>query len=297
MKRSNKHGLSRSIPDPVMRAVRQRDGFGCVMCGKAVYDYEHFDPEFADALSHDVNGIVLLCIEHHGLKSRKLLSKDTIRRHITSPACKQTGFSFGPFDIGNLHPEIILGQLTCKDVRCLLCLDGDEIFSVSPPTALGLPFRINADIRDANGQTILRIVDNEWRSEVTNWDVDVIGPVITIRNAPRSISLALRSEPPDRIVIERLDMNHKGHSITCREGKDLEIINKNGSVFRANQVHLQGFDTAVEISNQGLRVGVNKARFPIDLGSMGVDRSSKTRRNAVCECGSRRRYKHCHGKL
>lgn len=30
----NKQGISRDIPDPIKRDVRQRCGFGCVICGK-----------------------------------------------------------------------------------------------------------------------------------------------------------------------------------------------------------------------------------------------------------------------
>ncbi|MEH2485180.1 Abi-alpha family protein [Bradyrhizobium sp. AZCC 2230] len=81
----NRHGLSRNIPADVKRTVRQRDGFGCVVCGKAIYDYEHFDPEFADATQHDPAGIVLLCISCHGKKTRGFLSKQTIAAARQSP--------------------------------------------------------------------------------------------------------------------------------------------------------------------------------------------------------------------
>lgn len=49
----NKHGLSRTIPEPVKREVRQACGFGCVFCGHALVEYEHVDPLFADARLHD----------------------------------------------------------------------------------------------------------------------------------------------------------------------------------------------------------------------------------------------------
>ena len=49
----NKHGLPRTIPPDVKRAVRRACGFGCVICGLGIVDYEHVDPTFADALVHD----------------------------------------------------------------------------------------------------------------------------------------------------------------------------------------------------------------------------------------------------
>ena len=68
---TNKHGLSRYIPEAIKREVRQRCGFGCVICGFGFYDYEHFDPDFADAKFHDPNGMTLLC-------SIKLLKSDSL---------------------------------------------------------------------------------------------------------------------------------------------------------------------------------------------------------------------------
>ena len=52
MAKENEHGLPRHIPADVARAVRQECGFGCVICGVALIQYEHFDPEFAEAREH-----------------------------------------------------------------------------------------------------------------------------------------------------------------------------------------------------------------------------------------------------
>lgn len=34
---------SRNIPLPIQREVRQRCGFGCVICGMPLYEYEHME--------------------------------------------------------------------------------------------------------------------------------------------------------------------------------------------------------------------------------------------------------------
>ena len=46
MTSANRFGLTRDIPEPVRRAVRQGTGFGCVICGAAIITYHHFDPPF-----------------------------------------------------------------------------------------------------------------------------------------------------------------------------------------------------------------------------------------------------------
>jgi hypothetical protein len=60
---------------------------------------------------------------------------------------------------------------------------GDEVFSISGPADLGQPFLLNARFFDQNGQPILDIVENEWRSSSENWDVEVVGPRISIADA------------------------------------------------------------------------------------------------------------------
>ena len=65
MDATNKHDLSRAIPAKVKLDVRQRSKFGCVICRSAVCQYEHIDPEFADAKSHEAEHICLLCGSCH----------------------------------------------------------------------------------------------------------------------------------------------------------------------------------------------------------------------------------------
>ena len=170
---SNKYGLTRDIPNDVARQVRQRDGFGCVICGNAFYVYEHFDPEFVEAKKHDPNGICLLCGTCERRKTSKLLSTESVKNAVMHPRCKEDGFSWGCLDIGSEHPEIILGSFTAYKVKVLVEIYGEEIFSVLPPERLGGPFRINARLSDPDGKPILGIVENEWRTFSENWDVEL----------------------------------------------------------------------------------------------------------------------------
>jgi hypothetical protein len=116
----NKHGLTRDIPNDVTRQVRQRDGFGCVICGSAFYTYAHFDPEFVDAKKHDPDGICLLCGTCHRRKTSGLLSTESVKQAVLHPKCKETGFSCGALDVGNQHPEIILGSFTAYTAKVLI---------------------------------------------------------------------------------------------------------------------------------------------------------------------------------
>ena len=77
---TNKYGLSRNIPEDVKLAVRQACGFGCVVCGMSIIEYEHIDPPFHDATVHDPTKIALLCATCHGNVSKKVLVQRQDRR-------------------------------------------------------------------------------------------------------------------------------------------------------------------------------------------------------------------------
>jgi hypothetical protein len=251
----NKRGLSRDIPDPIKREVRQRCGFGCVNCGKAVYQYEHVDPEFADASSHDPDCIALLCGWCHDLVTRGLLSKETIKSRILAPKCKELGFSFGPFDIGNQPPEIILGTVTAENCKILLRINEDDVLSIATPADAGQPFILNARFFDITGAPILDIAENEWRSVSNNWDVEIVGPRIRIRRAIGDLSLVLRSEPPARIVIERLNMLHEGVRVVCWEGKSFEVVAPDGSTIRAAGGVFKNCDVVIDANATAVLMG------------------------------------------
>lgn len=286
----NRFGLPRTIPEDTKRKIRQKCGFGCVVCGLAIYQYEHFDPNFADAQKHDPEKIMLLCGGCHDRVTRGLLSKQSVSQMAENPKCRENGFSFGPFDIGLVPPEIVLGSLLAQNVRALIEINGDELLSIFPPREAGQPFLINAWLCDEEGNEILRIVDNEWRTSVENWDVSVIGQRITIRNAPREISLVLRSDPPNRLVVERMHMLHKGARVTCAENGNVKIATSGGTEISAQHCSFDGCDTAIRVEGEAIAIGCGpRKKIPIH--------SEKIGRNSPCTCGSGRKYKHCHGSL
>ena len=311
---NNSYGLSRDIPEAVKRVVRQRDGFGCVVCGKAIYDYEHIDPEFIEAREHLAAGIILLCDSCHRKKG-KFLSVETIKAAAKQPKCKQQGFSFEAFDVGSRFPEVVLGTFRGRQVGTLLRIKGEEIFSIGPPRAVGMPFLVNARLFDRDGRPTIEIIGNEWRTPCDNWDVEVVGPKITVRKATGDILLRLRSDPPDRLIVERLEMVHRGTHISCSEGKNLSIQTESGAGFVSSGASVIGCRIGIDVTDRGLAIGVGGGATIIDsmtltsgvqstlsqtrpvLSAESLETAHKLGRNDRCPCGSGRKYKHCHGSL
>ncbi len=303
MTERNRHGLPRTIPDPIAREIRQRCGFGCVNCGSAIYEYEHVDPPFPEAKSHDPNHIVLLCSSCHALVTKGLLSKETIKQRANHPKCLESGFSFGPFDVGSGVVEIMLGTILARDAKVLIRICGDDVFSIMPSMGTGRPFRINAFFCDSSGTSILSIVENEWRAQSTNWDVEVVGARISIRNGLRRFALVLRAQPPHRLVVERMNMAHKGIEMTCREGDAFAVTNSRGTTFTSIACKSDGWSIGVNANEHGIIIGTGgtTALTGVVTAQAGHTQGvvlgvlDNLRRLSLCPCGSTLWYKKCHG--
>jgi hypothetical protein len=215
MRKKNAFGLTRYIPAPTARAVRQRCGFGCVICGNAVYQYHHFDPPFADACEHHADRITLLCGKCHQDGS---ITDETIREWNARPVCRKQGYA------GNLIQSIVR-PLSVRLGRCLLdsrtmIMDEDvTLVGLSPAEEAGTPLRLDARLWGDDGSEVLSIVRNEWRVGVGHYDVTVSGNRVEVRRMPRSTILAMKLVSDQEVHVEHLMMRHKGFDIVCTDDR------------------------------------------------------------------------------
>jgi hypothetical protein len=222
----NKYGLSRKIPPHIKREVRKRCGFGCIICGCGLIQYEHVDPEFHEAKSHDPESIVTLCPTCHASVTSKFWSKERVKRHAMEPACLKEGFLKHVFDFySDGHPSVQFGGALLKNCPTPMEIFGTPLLKIKPPECDGGPFLLSGTFCDKSGSPTLKIIDNEWVAYADSWDVEVSAGGITVRNGPRDIVLRLRVEPPHTLVVERLKMTYGFINIDVT-GDEL-IINTN----------------------------------------------------------------------
>ena len=206
----NQFGLSRDIPADVKRQVRKACGFGCVICGMSIVEYEHIDPEFKDARKHEQRAIALLCPQCHAKVTRGFLSKQSVKEAMLEPCAKRQGYSNEFFDIGKTQPKLIFGGVTLTNCAIPIEVSGVPLFEIKAGEEPGAPFRLSGTFHNSRGQPSLEIVDNEWRAFDSNWDMEAVGGAIVVRDGPRHVSLRLVAEPPDGLLVEQLDMSFKG---------------------------------------------------------------------------------------
>ncbi len=298
MNKVNKFGLKRRPDADVRRTIRQNSGFGCVVCGLAIGDYEHVDPTYANAKIHDPSCMTFLCIRCHGKVTRGQLSKESVKNAMMEPAALKTGFSFEALDVGSTAPTIHIGPMSVKDCESIILVNTRPVLWVHPPEEVGGPVRIGAEMRNEQGELIFSIVDNEWRVRNESWDVEVIGKITTIRNGPGEIALVIRTEPPGDLYVDRMDMSIEGYRFWLESG-DLYIrLPGGGDTQCAQELNFVGGTAAIVADNGGLTFGVGGGSLMMTMKGKGrtsraIDTSRS--RNSVCICGSGKRFKHCCG--
>ncbi|MFN3825567.1 MAG: hypothetical protein ACK4RN_16485 [Pseudorhodobacter sp.] len=223
---TNIHGLKRYIPAPVKRDVRKRCSFGCVVCGRGIFQYDHFDPEYTGASEHTADGIILLCGFHHDEKKHGLLTNAQIAMHNNDPYCKKHGAAFGNFHLTGNQPIVFVGAGELRHCTIFLEVASENViwFTKSDDPEEG--FQVNIRVRDELGGVIFEVVENEWTLGAERWAVDTSSNAITIRSEPRSYALILRFSPPETVIVERVSIIHRG--IFFRVGESGEIIGNHG---------------------------------------------------------------------
>ncbi len=168
MARTNKFGRSDYIPAPIARQIRQQCGFGCVVCGLAFYDYEHWNPPFEELDSEpNAEGITIACPNHHRAKGG-LLSDDEYQACIANPKALQDGYMQTPWSKG-FAPEIVLGNVTCTGGTRVLSINGQTMIGFDPPEEEGAPPRLTSKFFDSRGKEVFRIDGNRCIGNANAW--------------------------------------------------------------------------------------------------------------------------------
>lgn len=236
---NNQQCSSRNIPLPIQREVRQRCGFGCVICGMPLYEYEHME-EWAEVKRHVAEEITLLCDQHHREKTGGLLPKEVVKEADKNPYNLRKGVS-KPY---NLHfagkeakVEIGGNSFTCQDrgygtAMVPISVDGTPLIGLVLADGHLL---LNVVIFDEFNAPVLHIKNNQLYYSTSPWDIQLVGTKLTLREAHRKILLEIDFYPPNRVVIERGRFLRNGVEILVRPSNLL--VTNNSTLLSGNHAH------------------------------------------------------------
>jgi len=194
-----------AIPEAIKREVRQRCGFGCVICGLPLYEYEHMK-EWAKVKRHVADEITLLCRKHHGEKTDRLLPIDKVFQADKEPYNLKNGVSRNVLlHYSGNEVEFMLGS--CSFYYPALPMNSFAFPLVIDDTAIigfmidkgGLSISFSAF--DELNNPVLAIDRNELIYSAYQWDIEWVGKILTIREGRGKILLQLYFEPPKIIKV------------------------------------------------------------------------------------------------
>jgi trigger factor len=211
------------IPRPVQREVRQRCGFGCVICGMPLYEYDHIE-DYAVVLEHRAENLTLLCDKHHKEKTNNLLTKEQVKRANSNPINVQRGISapYGLHFEGNRFAVELGGNNFSAQLR--ESVNDIPIIAISIDDNDLLSFRIDASgnlfmntlIFDRANFPLLVIEENRIIYSMAAWDVEFAGKTLTVREAVSEILFEVEFVPPSGLVINRAHLLCNGIELLVR---------------------------------------------------------------------------------
>lgn len=240
MSQTNKHGISRHIPSNVKLLVRQQCGFGCVVCGSPIYDYEHWNPEFSELISgHDPSGITLCCPNCHRRKGGTLSMEDYIKAIKNPKAVIDAQFKTN-WSVSE-NPTINVGTVEFVGGTRILVIDGETIIGVDTPEEDGAPPQLIAKFTNKSGDDIFKIDHNQCIGYSSAWDIESTkintgGWRWVIRQGPRNILLHLEIIPPNFINIRKLKIS-SGHLKIHANDQGLQVSDMEDNS-RVNKIFL-----------------------------------------------------------
>jgi hypothetical protein len=195
---------SRYIPDPVRREIRQRCGFGCVICGLPLYTYEHM-LGWATVQRHVADEMTLLCDQHQRERTNGLLPISEVQAHNQNPVNRKSGSS-APYNLyySGDYCEVDIGSnvLTAPMMSDLVAVqvDGEPL--------VGFRFEdghylLNVLLFNEVNEPVLQILDNELIYSAEPWDIELVGTRLTVRAAARKIFIDIVFEPPATVRLLR----------------------------------------------------------------------------------------------
>ncbi len=251
---ANRFGLQRHIPENIALEVRRRSKFGCVVCRCAIYQYEHIDPEYAAAKTHEPDKICLLCGGCHDRVTRGRLSKETVKaRYLEVQGSNEIHRPFEDLDLSAQNICVEMGTAKFEYARHLLRINGRDLLSITPPKEGSAFPTLNGVFCDHTGRETFRITDNVWEGPIDAWDIRVVGTEVTVKSEGGRTALAFRITPPDKIAIGRLDMYLDNCHIICGEqGLLVGQVHETGHTYIGiGHFTCQGAEIGVDVDSRG----------------------------------------------
>lgn len=228
--KKNKFGLPRHIPEEIRSQVRLKCHFACVVCREIPVDYDHFAPPFKKARRHTVDGIALLCLKHHGLRTKGMMPDDVLIRKLADLATSSGAPVKLDFDFPGTPVDwrLKIGHLRLRQ-GTKFSVNGRSVFQVEPNEQGGA--LISAQFCDHRGNAIASIEQNAFEGNSASVaDLVTTGNRVAFTTKDRTQRLVAVIDGNNRIIeISEMDMFYSGARLIVDQGRfELGIFTRTG---------------------------------------------------------------------
>ena len=217
MSRKNKFGLSDYIREKDKLVIRERCGFGCLICGGIPYHYDHFEVNFADAEAYNPDDIVLLCHKHHDEKTRGALSVSVLREYLSQNPVKDRTAVFDP-SILIQNFRVVWPAITLQSLENNIIIDGEEVLGITATGDPRQPITLSGNFYDERGVKICSVSENEFRLPPNDLgDVTYIGQTFLLKSKSEKVILKFSMTPKLLIIDEIYIVKNRAFLIANNE--------------------------------------------------------------------------------
>lgn len=212
--------------------VRRRCGFGCVVCGLPLYEYEHV-LGWSEVQRHRPEEITLLCDRHHREKTGGLLPVSEVEKANASPYNLRVGVSH-PYDLhfSGDHCRVSIGGNTFIARRSKQNSQTRiSALRIDETTLIGFTLEdghllLNVSLYDEDNELILRIANNELTYSLTPWDISLVGRRLEVRERQREFLIRMEFNVPSEVVISRAHLMRNGVELVVMPDFALIVNNR-----------------------------------------------------------------------
>lgn len=188
--------------------------------------------DWATVRKHIEGEITLLCDKHHKEKTNGLLPEVEVREANAAPYNLRSGVT-RPYDLhfSGTDAEIHVGSINFKhpttitdsflaaiDIDCLSML----AFIVEDNHLL-----LDVSLFDESNSLVLRIFKNQLILNSQQWDIQLVGRRLVIREAPGKIFLDIVFDPPNKVFVKRGRLLRNGVEVLVGKDYIFELNNCN----------------------------------------------------------------------
>jgi len=173
-----------AISEEIKRLVRQKCFFGCIICGKPIFEYDHL-VEYSIVEEHTVENIILLCPEHHSGKTTGKISFDRVNEAAKMPFNSLKTHSSPLYLENDVKLDVQLGSIfiyggdfSRAATETFILINGIPYLQVHKESKW---FSLSFIITDNVGKPLVKVDKGELVISTEIFDYTYIGNRLTIR--------------------------------------------------------------------------------------------------------------------